>query len=140
MADQEDLFEVDYRELLEYLRGKVRQFGFHEADGGLGSEIENIDSPAEAFKNYIEGFLGFLKIFSEESINNTKMAFHSVLEGNSDVPFLMVFDDEESQPESVRTVNFEEYRHCWQLVAELRAVIEKLGLNNSQNNRPEPRM
>lgn len=73
-SDSSELSDNDAISILEYLRSKVREFGFGEIDADIGASIieMGLDSGKEALKRYFADLFLYLKVFDAASIERTQ--------------------------------------------------------------------
>lgn len=137
MADLQSFSEADYQEILEYLRRKVREFGFSEADDAIGDSITSTET-SDAVREYIKRLIEYLQIFSNISIADTEKMFGKVFDSKIEVPFWVAIDSPE-QLESSRRINLKDYQHCGELVSHLKKILEDLGPSNTPQSFPRQR-
>lgn len=135
MADQ-NLSEEECLEVLEYLRRKVREFDFAEADEALGDKIDG--RPSEVAMEYVRGLIDYLQIFSEESIASTEMMFREALGSRVVVPFEVSFNSSEKEPSDLHKVDLRQYQKCWELIPMLKILLESLGPTDTPQSAMTP--
>lgn len=148
MANPTGRSSDEYKEILEYLRQKVRQFGFSEADSLLENLMEErqVDSvqkdiPArDALRIYMKELLNYLRIFSEESVNQTENFFKETFGRDIEMSFKIGFDIE-STGEIDQQINLKSYQRCSALIDELSQIMERIDSDwppyNFTRNRPD---
>ena len=135
MADQ-NLTEEECQEVLEYLRRKVREFGFAEADEALGEKIEG--RSYEFTTEYVRGLIDYLQIFSEESIGNTEMMFREALGSQVKVPFEIGSNSSGEEQDTLYKVDLRQYQKCWELIPMLKILLESLGPTDTPQSAMTP--
>ncbi|MCA3043908.1 MAG: hypothetical protein ING51_12935, partial [Rhodocyclaceae bacterium] len=73
----------DALEILAFLRSRVREYGFADADVALEMRLMDLGISAgnEALREYCHGFDSYMSVFEPESIGRTEELFSTNLSG-----------------------------------------------------------
>ncbi len=130
----------DAKQILEFLRGQVRAFGFAEADLALQDLLREMGVPdgMSALAQYFQGLDGYLRIFRAEQMTATTEMLTSRLDGSFQWWRLVRGGDSErptyfGDPNSVLVEDLRSYSGVESLYSDLRGLMNQLGISVPTN-------